>query len=145
MLALDTNVLLDSANEDSKFHSPCYRLLDQWRTDATEVFLTWNVGYEFMRVTTHPRYLRSPWTPRRACRFLQTLLHAPGFDLLRPTPRHAAVLAQTLEEIPEARGNLIYDVHTAVLMREHGIRRICTRDADFQRFPFLEIVDPLQG
>ena len=55
------------------------------------------------------------------------------------------MLAQTLEEIPEARGNLIYDVHTAVLMREHGIRRICTRDADFQRFPFLEIVDPLQG
>src|SRR4029450_12449876 len=26
----------------------------------------------------------------------------------------------------------------------HGIRQICTRDADFHRFPFLEVIDPLQ-
>jgi CubicO group peptidase (beta-lactamase class C family) len=31
---------------------------------------------------------------------------------------------------------------TAVLMREHGIRRIYTRDTDFHRFPFLEPIDP---
>jgi predicted nucleic acid-binding protein len=30
-------------------------------------------------------------------------------------------------------------------MREHGIRRICTRDADFHRFPFLEVIDPANG
>jgi predicted nucleic acid-binding protein len=30
-------------------------------------------------------------------------------------------------------------------MREHGVRRICTRDADFSRFPFLEVIDPLLG
>jgi predicted nucleic acid-binding protein len=29
-------------------------------------------------------------------------------------------------------------------MREHGIRRVCTRDMDFHRFPFLEVVDPIQ-
>ena len=34
-------------------------------------------------------------------------------------------------------------VHAAVLMREHGISRICTRDADFRRFPFLTVLDPL--
>ena len=28
-------------------------------------------------------------------------------------------------------------------MREHGLSRICTRDTDFRRFPFLEVVDPL--
>jgi predicted nucleic acid-binding protein len=27
-------------------------------------------------------------------------------------------------------------------MREHGIRRIYTRDTDFYRFPFLEPIDP---
>ena len=39
----------------------------------------------------------------------------------------------------------IPDAHTAILMHEHGIRRIVTRDADFHRFPFLEVVDPLAG
>jgi predicted nucleic acid-binding protein len=40
---------------------------------------------------------------------------------------------------------LVYaaDARTAILMREHGIRRICTRDTDFHRFPFLEVIDPL--
>jgi len=28
-------------------------------------------------------------------------------------------------------------------MREHGVRRICTRDTHLARFPFVEIVDPL--
>ena len=30
------------------------------------------------------------------------------------------------------------------LMREHGVARICTRDADFSRFPFLEMIDPVR-
>lgn len=29
-------------------------------------------------------------------------------------------------------------------MREHGVSRICTRDTDFHRFPFLSVVDPLR-
>ena len=41
-------------------------------------------------------------------------------------------------------GNLLHDAHTAILMREHGIPQICTRDADFHRFSFLEVIDPLQ-
>jgi predicted nucleic acid-binding protein len=34
------------------------------------------------------------------------------------------------------------DAHTAILMREHG-RTIYTRDTDFHRFPFLDVIDPL--
>lgn len=45
--------------------------------------------------------------------------------------------------MPLLSGNLFHDAHTATLMLEHGIRRIVTRDMDFHRFPFLEVVDPL--
>lgn len=144
MLVLDTNVLFDAAVESSEFHVPCSERLGLWRRERSSVLLTWNVCYEFLRITTHPRaVLRMPWTPRRAWEFLESLLSTPGFGLLLATSRHREVLAQTLAEVPEAGGNLIYDLHTAVLMREHGVRRICTRDKDFARFPFLEIVDPL--
>jgi hypothetical protein len=40
---------------------------------------------------------------------------------------------------------LFTTAHTAILMREHGIGRICTRDTDFNRFPFLEVIDPLRS
>ena len=96
-------------------------------------------------MTTHARAPVSPWTLRKAWEFLAALLASPGFDLLLATPRHAAVLAQTVAELPDVRGNLAHDLHTAVLMREHGVSRICTRDTDFRRFPFLTVVDPLLG
>lgn len=85
-----------------------------------------------------------PWTLSEAWGYLEILMTSPGFQVLTATSRHSSVLAQTVAEHPEACGNLAHDLHTAVLMREHGISRICTRDADFQRFPFLTVVDPLR-
>jgi hypothetical protein len=46
-------------------------------------------------------------------------------------------------ELPHLVGNLLHDAHSTILMREHGIGRICMRDADFNQFPFLEVIDPL--
>ena len=143
MLLFDTNVLVYAANRDSAWHLPCRERLGEARRDASPAFLTWSVCYEFLRVTTHARALRSPWRAQDAYRFVADLLASRGFDLLVATPRHAAVLEQTLSELPDLRGNVLHDVHTAVLMREHGVSRICTRDAGFRRFPFLTVVDPL--
>jgi uncharacterized protein len=47
-------------------------------------------------------------------------------------------------ELPHLSGNLLHDAHTAILMREHGIGRIPTRDAKFNQIPFLELIDPLR-
>jgi predicted nucleic acid-binding protein len=71
------------------------------------------------------------------------MLASPGLVVLAPTPKHAAILAQTVREVPSLSGSVLHDVHTAVLMREHGIRRIVTRDRGFHRFPFLDVIDPL--
>jgi uncharacterized protein len=96
-----------------------------------------------MRVTTHPRIMRRPWSAPQAWTFVSALLGAPGLGVLVPTQRHANVAAQVIGELPHLAGNLLHDAHTAILMREHGIRRICTRDTDFHRFSFLEVVDPV--
>ncbi len=144
MFVVDTNVLLYAADADSEFHTPCRDLIEQARGQAAPWFLTWGICYEFMRVATHPRVYRHPWTSQAAWRFIESLLACPGLSVLTATRRHAAVLAQCLEELPEARGNLMHDLHTAVLMREHGISRIVTRDTDFHRFGFLEVLDPLR-
>lgn len=76
-------------------------------------------------------------------RFLNDLLLEPNFRLLLPADRRVETLTQTLSELTELRGNVMQDVHTAVLMRENGVREIRTRDADFCRFQFLTVVDPL--
>ena len=85
----------------------------------------------------------APWTLKSAVAHLEALLSSPGFQVRTAAPSHAAVLAQTASEHRDACGNLVHDLHTAVIMREHSVKRTCTRDSDFRRFPFLEVVDPL--
>jgi predicted nucleic acid-binding protein len=96
------------------------------------------------RLRDELRVFARPWGSTAAWRFLDTLPAAPGFEILTPTPRHRAVLSQTLAESPECRANLVHDLHTAVLLREHGVGRIYPRVADFHRFSFLTVVDPLR-
>lgn len=143
MLVVDTNVLVYAADRDSPFHAVCRDWLERQRGRADAWYTTWAILYEFLRVTTHPRVMRQPWSAQAAWDFIAALLASPGLGVLVPTPRHAEVAAQVIAEIPHLAGNLFHDAHTAVLMRENGIRRIVTRDTDFHRFPFLEPVDPL--
>ncbi len=145
MFVVDTNILVYAANADSPFHERCRRRLDEWRRSAAAWYLTWGICYEFLRVVTHRRVLAAPWTATAAWRFLEAVLASPGLGLLVPTERHAAVAGGVIEDSPPIAGNRWHDAATAILMREHGIGTIYTRDADFHRFPFVEVIDPLAG
>lgn len=145
MFVVDTNLLIYAADRDSRFHERSRTLLNEWRAGTTPWYLTWGIVYEFLRVTTHIRVLRNPWTVAEAMGFVDALLAARAVAVLVPTGRHGEVLGESLRELPELSGNILHDTATAVLMREHGIRRIQTRDTDFHRFPWVEVVDPLRG
>jgi uncharacterized protein len=143
VFVVDTNVLVYAADVRAPEHARCRMLVERWRAQPGAWYLTWGNCYEFLRVVTHPRVLRTPWTSRAAGEFLAAIQQSPGLSMLVATDRHAAVLAEVMSEVPMIAGNLWHDAETAVLMREHGVRRICTRDTDFARFPFVEVVDPL--
>jgi hypothetical protein len=144
MFVVDTNVLLHAIDRRSPFHAPCAEAVGRWRTQPGAWFVTWSVLYELLRLVTHPRKLRRPMSLPHAWGFVEALLASPGLRVLVATPRHAEVARAVIEETPGLTGNLAHDLHIAVLMREHGVRRIYTRDADFFRFPFLEPVDPVR-
>ncbi|MAE70303.1 MAG: VapC toxin family PIN domain ribonuclease [Gemmatimonadetes bacterium] len=144
MFVVDTNLLIYAADRSFEEHEPCRGLLEQWLGQASAWYSTWGILYEFVRVTTHRRVFRSPWSAVQAWAFVDALLASPSFSVLVETERHPVVARSVLDEVPDLRGNLVHDGHTAVLMREHGIRTIYTRDTDFHRFPFVEVRDPLR-
>ncbi len=113
MYVVDTNVLVYAANRDSEFHERCRQAIEQCRARASPWYVSWPICYEFLRVCV--------------------LVH---------TNRHMELLSEVVAELPELRANILHDAHTAVLMREHGIRQIYTRDSDFHRFPFITVIDP---
>jgi toxin-antitoxin system PIN domain toxin len=143
VLVVDTDVLVYAADADSPWHAGSRAWLERQRGRPDAWYTTWPILYEFLRVTTHPRVMRQPWSASGAWAFVTALLGSPGLGVLVATERHAAVAERVITELPWLAGNLIHDANTAILMREHGIRRICTRDMDFHRFPFLEVLDPL--
>lgn len=143
MFVVDTNVLVYAADTSAPEHDRCRALLEQWREGSAAWFLSWGICYEFLRVVTHPRVLRRPWSATAARGFLEAIWESPGLSFLVPTDRHRTILREIIRESPTLAGNLWHDVETASLMREHGIRRICTRDTDFHRFDFVEVTDPM--
>ncbi len=54
MVIVDTNILVYAADEDSPFHTACLAWLENRRSGADAWYITWNIIYEFLRVTTHP-------------------------------------------------------------------------------------------
>ncbi len=105
--------------------------------------VTWGIVYEFLRVVTHPRVLSRPFSLEQAWLFINALFASPRLGILVETDRHRHVATEVFAEVPGITGNLVFDAHTAILMGENGIRTIYTRDTDFNRFPFLDTVDPV--
>jgi toxin-antitoxin system PIN domain toxin len=145
VFVVDTNILVYAARSDSPFHAPCREAVERWRAQQGAWFTTWSVIYEFLRVMTHRGISARQWTVGGAWSFVEAVAASPGFKVLTETSRHRDVAREVLEALPELSGKLLHDAHIAILMREHGIRRIYTRDTDFFRFPFLEPVDPVRS
>jgi predicted nucleic acid-binding protein len=93
---------------------------------------------------THPAVLANPLSASQAWSFIDAIRASPSFRVLSETDRHAEFASITIGEIPSLAGNVLHDLHTAIVMRENGVRRVFTRDTDFHRFRFLEVIDPLE-
>jgi hypothetical protein len=145
MVVVDTNVLVYAADGDAEGHGPSRELVDRLRRGREPWYLTWGIVYEFLRVVTHPRVLVRPWSPAEAWTFLDALFASPSLRMLAETDRHPHVAAEIFRTVPGCAGNHVFDAHVAILMRENGLRAIYTCDTDFNRFPFLETIDPVSG
>ena len=143
MFVADTNVLLYAADTSSPGHNRCRSVVDGWRRSNRPWHLTWPIIYEFLRVATHPRVFRTPWSLPLAWSFVRGLLAASRMSVLTATPQHDEVLEEIIGTAPTISGNIMHDAHTVVLMREHGVRTIYTRDTDFHRFQGIEVLDPM--
>ena len=141
---VDTNVFLHAANSASTFHDPARRFFEQHLRLRTPWCFTWPIVYEFLRVATHSRVFPKPLKASQALAFIGHFLEIEEVAILAPTDRHFALLNQVAGELVQPAGNLFHDLHTATLMREHGVREIITADTDFLQFRFLTVTNPLQ-
>ncbi len=143
MFVVDTNILIYAADRDSPDHAKCRKFVQDWRLQSSHWYITWGIVYEFLRVATHPNVFRKPFPMADAWRFLEAVLASPSAGVLVATERHQHVASEVFTVVRDITGNLVFDAHTAILMKEHDVKTIYTRDTDFNRFPFLDVIDPI--
>ena len=142
-MLIDTNIFLHAVNKSSPACKSARQFLDQLLRTRSPWCTTWPVMYEFLRVSTHPKVFAKPLKPAEALAFIDDLTSQDEVTLLTATDRHVAVLHEVVAGLTHPGGNLFHDIHTATLMKEHGIREIVTADTDFLQFRFLEVINPV--
>ena len=143
MRALDTNILIYAEDRASPRRETALDLLQSLANGPAPWAIPWPCIYEFLRVATHPRALRSPLPMSIAQSDLRAITASPSLLLLTETERHLDVLEQVLRG-SGATGSLLHDAHIAALCIEHGVSELVTADRDFRRFRGLRIRDPFR-
>ena len=142
MKIVDVNLLLYAVDETSPAHEPARSWLERTLSGPGTVGLPWQVLLAFVRLSTRAAVFAHPLSADEALDIVDGWLAQPAVTVPHPGPRHPAVLRELLAAVGVA-GNLVSDAHLAALAVEHGAE-LCSRDADFTRFPGVKWVDPLR-
>ena len=142
MILVDANVLVYAIDADSPHHPPARRWLEQALSGTTSVGFAWIVILAFLRLTTRSGILRNPLPPERAMAYVDEWLAQPYVRAVSPGEGHWTILRKLLRDSGTA-GNLTSDAHLAAVALELGAS-VCSTDADFERFPGVERVNPLR-
>lgn len=139
--SVDVNVLLYASDRTSPWHTPAVRFLEG-RAASPELFcLAWPIIMSYLRISTHPRIFAHPLSPAEALANTQSLLSLPRVRVLAEEEGFLQVYGEVTAGL-SVRGNLVPDAHLATLLRQHDVRTLYTRDADFRKFGFLDVRDP---
>lgn len=137
MIALDTNIVVDLLVNSQTDHGRAKAWLERCkdRLATTPV----NIG-ETLRLLTHPRVFASPLALRPAVELLGHFVNNFAVVILEESPDWWQDLPDLLKQIPGLRGNEIFDARIALCLRHNGVKELCTRDSDFNKYPFIKIV-----
>ena len=140
--SVDANILLYAANRAAPEHVAAYRFLQNRLSSDDPLFLCWEVIHAFLRTSTSPGIFPDPLSPNKSAEWIQSILDLPGVSTLSPSQESWLILRRELQEIP-VRGRLLTDAVIASQLEAAGVRHLYSADADFRKFLWLKVINPL--
>lgn len=142
--AIDANILLYASNTASPHYESCRTFLAEAAAGPEILYLAWPTAMAYLRISTHPRVFSAPLSHTEALGNLRNLLSRPNVRILSEERDFIDLYGEVSGEVT-IRGNLVPDAHLATLLLQHGVRTLYTHDADFLRFGFLDVRNPLEA
>ena len=137
---LDANVLVYASNQGDPVHPQAIQLVRRLAAGPDLLYLFWPVVLGYLRIVSHSAILAKPLSPREATANAEALLRRPHVRTAGEEDGFWELFRGTSHD--RARGNDVPDAHLVTLMRQHGVRRIYSRDSGLRRYPDIEVVDP---
>lgn len=141
MITPDANVILYAYNEDAPPHGKAKKWLEEQFSAPISFALSWQAITAFLRISTNPKAFPQPFDLNEAIEIFDEWLALPNIEILTPTSNHWAIF-QNLMVKGQTRAALMMDAHLAALAIEHDAI-LATADRDFQKFPGLKTINPL--
>lgn len=142
MIIPDANLLIYAYDRSS----PSHLKARSWWTDTLSaeepVGVPWIVLLAFTRLMTHPQICRNPLSSEEVRVITNQWWDCPHVRLIQPSEAAVPVFFDMLREAGMG-GNLTTDALIAVCAREYSAA-IYSNDRDFDRFPGIRRVNPLQ-
>jgi toxin-antitoxin system PIN domain toxin len=142
VIAVDSNLLIYSHREDSKFHVAAKELIDSLRHESAPWAIPWPCVHEFIGIVTHTNIYKPASTLPQALAAVDAWLAGGNVHLLSESPGYFEKLRE-LALAAKLSGPRIHDARIAALCLHHGVRELWTADRDFSMFPKLKTRNPL--
>jgi hypothetical protein len=140
--AIDVNILLYASFPENPFHERATAFLDACVNEREVFCLGWPTVMGYLRIATNPAAFENPLTPVEAMGNIESLMRLTHARFLSELDGFWDTYRGLAAEVT-VRGNLVPDAHLAVILCQHGIKKLYTHDRDFLKFNFLDVRDPL--
>lgn len=143
MTAIDTNILISILVRSVEDHKETMAALKD--LDDTLAITNVNIG-EVLRLLTHPKVFNKPLKLPNAVDLLNDFIEAYEVTVLSSSPtwwNELKTLARI--DIPDLRGNHVFDAQIALCLKYNGVKRLWTKDSDFKKYPGLQVIHRIAG
>ena len=137
---VDANILVYASNQGDPVHQQAIRLVQRLAAGPDLLYVFWPVVLGYLRIVSHPAILPKPLSAREASANAEALIRRPHVRTPGEADGFWELFRGTSHD--QARGNDVPDAHLVTLMRQHGVRRIYSRDGGLRRYTDIEVVDP---
>ena len=139
---MDTNLLIFAHREDSEFHEPAIKALQELAESGLRWSIPWPCLHEFLAIATHPKVFSPPSPLSIAIETMEVWQESSGCEMIGEGPGYYSVLKK-LATRGKIAGPMLHDARIAALCIYHGVRELWTADRDFSRFTTLRTRNPL--
>lgn len=137
MIALDTNFLVYLLVSSHPDHIRAKSWFDANKDDLA----TTNINIsECLRLLTHPRVFPKPMTLNAAIDLFLTFKNDFRVFVLNEKQEWLDDLKDLSKALPSIRGNEVFNAKIAQILLYNGVKKMCTLDADFRKYDFLEVI-----